>query len=184
MTLVRPSRRPLRGLLRMTFFLNAIKNLRHPEEQRTRLEGRTAGPPRETATRPVNNVCSDRRASSIVARMNDVTEAVRAKPAIVRPRDAASLILLRGEGRELELLAGRRPGHVRFMPGVYVFPGGAIDPEDRRKWRVEAGGEHLPPRPLRRAPAALRATRGEGGGAVRPRGSGPPPPPPPPAPSP
>ncbi len=90
--------------------------------------------------------------------MNDVTEAVRAKPAIVRPRDAASLILLRGEGRDLELLAGRRPGHVRFMPGVYVFPGGAIDPEDRRKWRVEAGGEHLPARLLRCARAALRET--------------------------
>jgi 8-oxo-dGTP pyrophosphatase MutT (NUDIX family) len=90
--------------------------------------------------------------------MNDVSESVRAKPAIVRPRDAASLILLRGEGQGLELLAGRRPGHVRFMPGVYVFPGGAIDPEDRRKWRVEAGGEHLPPRLLGCARAALRET--------------------------
>ncbi len=90
--------------------------------------------------------------------MNDVSERARAKPAIVRPRDAASLILLRGAGRDLELLAGRRPGHVRFMPGVYVFPGGAIDPEDGRKWRVEAGGEHLPPRLLRCARAALRET--------------------------
>ncbi len=87
--------------------------------------------------------------------MNDV---VRAKPAIVRPRDAASLILLRGEGHNLELLAGRRPGHVKFMPGVWVFPGGAIDPEDRRKWRVEAGGEHLAPRLVRSARAALRET--------------------------
>jgi 8-oxo-dGTP pyrophosphatase MutT (NUDIX family) len=90
--------------------------------------------------------------------MNDVSEAVRARPAIVRPRDAASLILLRGEGHDLELLAGRRPGHVKFMPGVWVFPGGAIDPEDRRKWRVEAGGEHLPPRLVRSARAALRET--------------------------
>ena len=32
---VRPSRRPLRGLLRMTYFLNAIINLRHPEEARS-----------------------------------------------------------------------------------------------------------------------------------------------------
>jgi 8-oxo-dGTP pyrophosphatase MutT (NUDIX family) len=87
--------------------------------------------------------------------MNDV---VRAKPAIVRPRDAASLILLRGEGHDLELLAGRRPGHVKFMPGVWVFPGGAIDPEDRRKWRVETGGEHLPPRLVCCARAALRET--------------------------
>src|SRR5207249_1525462 len=91
-------------------------------------------------------------------RMNDVSEAALRKPAIVRPRDAASLIILRGEGRDLEVLAGRRPGHVRFMPGVYVFPGGAIDPEDRRKWRVEAGGEHLAPRLVRCARAALRAT--------------------------
>jgi len=90
--------------------------------------------------------------------MNDVSEDVRARPAIVRPRDAASLILLRGEGRDLELLAGRRPGHVKFMPGVYVFPGGAIDPEDRRPWRVEAGGEHLPPRLACSARAALRET--------------------------
>jgi 8-oxo-dGTP pyrophosphatase MutT (NUDIX family) len=90
--------------------------------------------------------------------MNEVSEAVRAKPAIVRPRDAASLILLRGEGHDLELLAGRRPGHVKFMPGVWVFPGGAIDPEDRGKWRVETGGEHLPPRLVRCARAALRET--------------------------
>jgi 8-oxo-dGTP pyrophosphatase MutT (NUDIX family) len=90
--------------------------------------------------------------------MNDVNERVRAKPAVVRPRDAASLILLRGAGRDLELLAGRRPGHVKFMPGVWVFPGGAIDPEDRREWRVEVGGAHLPPRLASCARAALRET--------------------------
>lgn len=90
--------------------------------------------------------------------MNDFSEHVRAKPAIVRPRDSASLILLRGEGRDLELLAGRRPGHVKFMPGVYVFPGGAIDPEDGKPWHGEAGGEHMPPRLARCARAALRET--------------------------
>jgi 8-oxo-dGTP pyrophosphatase MutT (NUDIX family) len=94
--------------------------------------------------------------------MNDVTEAGRVKqtvkPTIVRPRDAASLILLRGAGRDLELLAGRRPGHVKFMPGVWVFPGGAIDREDNKPWRVESGGERLPPRLLRSARAALRET--------------------------
>lgn len=90
--------------------------------------------------------------------MNDVAEPVRATPTIVRPRDAASLIVLRGEGRDLELLAGRRPGHFRFMPGVYVFPGGAVDPEDRRQWRVESGGGQLTPILLRCARAALRET--------------------------
>ena len=58
---------------------------------------------------------------------------------VARPRDAASLILLRGEGRTLEVLAGRRPLDVKFMPGVYVFPGGAIDPPDRIAWSVESG---------------------------------------------
>jgi 8-oxo-dGTP pyrophosphatase MutT (NUDIX family) len=94
--------------------------------------------------------------------MNDVTEAPRVrhttKPIIVRPRDAASLILLRGEGRDLELLAGRRPGHVKFMPGVWVFPGGAVDRDDNKPWHVETGGGHLPPRLLRCARAALRET--------------------------
>src|SRR5437763_13861364 len=99
--------------------------------------------------------------------MNDMSEAARtghaAKPTIVRPRDAASLIMLRGKGRDLELLAGRRPGHVRFMPGVYVFPGGAIDPEDRRPWTVETGTHTLPPRLQRSARAALRETWEESG---------------------
>src|SRR5918997_1877611 len=109
--------------------------------------------------------------------MNDVTEAVRAKPTIVRPRDAASLILLRGKGRDLELLAGRRPKTVKFMPGVWVFPGGAIDPEDRKKWRVETGGAHLPPVLARSARAALRETWEEVGVLVGRRSESPPPPP-------
>jgi 8-oxo-dGTP pyrophosphatase MutT (NUDIX family) len=77
---------------------------------------------------------------------------------VVRPRDAASLILLRGTGDDLEVLAGRRPRHAKFMPGVYVFPGGAIDPTDRIAWSVEAGAETLGPRLARSARAALRET--------------------------
>jgi 8-oxo-dGTP pyrophosphatase MutT (NUDIX family) len=90
--------------------------------------------------------------------MNDVSETVRGRQTIVRPRDAATLILLRGKGRDLEVLAGRRPGHVKFMPGVYVFPGGAIDREDNKPWPVETGGEKLSPRLLRSARAAFRET--------------------------
>jgi 8-oxo-dGTP pyrophosphatase MutT (NUDIX family) len=102
--------------------------------------------------------------------MNDIADPARVTQAgkpdkrdIVRPRDAASLILLRGSGDDLELLAGRRPLHMKFMPGVYVFPGGAIDREDGRRWRVEEGGERLPPRLLRCARAALRETWEETG---------------------
>lgn len=45
----------------------------------------------------------------------------------VRPRQAASVILLRGGAEELELLLVRRTPKARFMGGVWVFPGGAVD---------------------------------------------------------
>lgn len=50
----------------------------------------------------------------------------------VRPRDAASLILWRQGGRGIEILMGRRHHNLRFMPGVLVFPGGRVDPDDHR----------------------------------------------------
>ena len=87
----------------------------------------------------------------------------KARAAVVRPRDAASLILLRGEGRALEVLAGRRPLNVKFMPGVYVFPGGAIDPPDRITWNIETGTEALGSKLARSARAALRETWEEAG---------------------
>ena len=103
--------------------------------------------------------------------MNDAVEPVRAKPPIVRPRDAASLILLRGHGRDLELLAGRRPGHVKFMPGVWVFPGGAIDAEDREPWMIETASASLTLRLRTCARAALRETWEESGVLVGRRGT-------------
>jgi 8-oxo-dGTP pyrophosphatase MutT (NUDIX family) len=87
----------------------------------------------------------------------------KARAAVVRPRDAASLILLRGEGKALEVLAGRRPLNVKFMPGVYVFPGGAIDPPDRITWNIETGTEALGSKLARSARAALRETWEEAG---------------------
>jgi len=92
--------------------------------------------------------------------MNDIVEA---RPAPVRARDAASLILLRGEGRDLELLVGRRPLTVRFMPGVYVFPGGAVDAGDASPWQTELDDGIFPPRLMRCARAALRETWEESG---------------------
>jgi 8-oxo-dGTP pyrophosphatase MutT (NUDIX family) len=43
------------------------------------------------------------------------------------PRQAASVILLRGGAEMLELLLVRRTPEARFMGGVWVFPGGAVD---------------------------------------------------------
>lgn len=83
----------------------------------------------------------------------------------VEPRPAASVVLLRRGGRHrdraLEVLLLKRTEEARFMPGVWVFPGGAVDPGDgegeagyracaRRELREEAGielpaGEELIP---------------------------------------
>lgn len=49
-----------------------------------------------------------------------------------RPRDAATLVVIDAEGPEPRLLMGRRHDGHRFMPGKFVFPGGRIEPSDRR----------------------------------------------------
>ena len=50
------------------------------------------------------------------------------------PRAAAGIVLLRLGGkhaeRALEVLLLKRSGEAKFMPNVWVFPGGAVDPED------------------------------------------------------
>lgn len=50
------------------------------------------------------------------------------------PRPAASVVLLRRGGkhadRALEVLLLKRAEAAKFMPGVWVFPGGGVDPED------------------------------------------------------
>jgi 8-oxo-dGTP pyrophosphatase MutT (NUDIX family) len=43
------------------------------------------------------------------------------------PRQAATVILLRGGSERLEVLLVRRTPQARFMGGVWVFPGGAVD---------------------------------------------------------
>jgi 8-oxo-dGTP pyrophosphatase MutT (NUDIX family) len=55
-----------------------------------------------------------------------------------RPRDAASLILLRDGAQSLEVLLGRREPRSRFMPSIWVFPGGRLDPAD---WRGPSTSE-------------------------------------------
>lgn len=55
------------------------------------------------------------------------------KPAgVLRPKDAATLILVRRDGPKPRILMGQRSkGHV-FMPNKWVFPGGRVDPGDSR----------------------------------------------------
>jgi len=49
---------------------------------------------------------------------------------IVRPRHAASLVLLRQARGGPQVLMGRRPVKSRFAPDVFVFPGGKVDAAD------------------------------------------------------
>lgn len=77
---------------------------------------------------------------SIAGNVRSVTERIRGvaeqpnfgEPAV--PRPAASVVLLRRGGRHgdrtLEVLLLKRTESARFMPGVWVFPGGALDTED------------------------------------------------------
>jgi 8-oxo-dGTP pyrophosphatase MutT (NUDIX family) len=46
------------------------------------------------------------------------------------PRQAATVIVLRGGGDGLELLLVKRNPAARFMGGAWVFPGGAVDASD------------------------------------------------------
>lgn len=49
----------------------------------------------------------------------------------LRPRDAATLIIVDQSHGEPRVLLGRRRMDMAFMPGRYVFPGGRVDPADR-----------------------------------------------------
>lgn len=54
----------------------------------------------------------------------------RAPGPIARPRDAATLILVRRNADAVEVLMGRRSRKASFIPDAFVFPGGRVDPID------------------------------------------------------
>ncbi len=45
-------------------------------------------------------------------------------------RDAATIIIVRNRSTAPAVLMGQRGAKAVFMPGKFVFPGGAIDPND------------------------------------------------------
>ncbi len=72
---------------------------------------------------------TDTRAQSITDRLTS-TERERGT-ANLRPKDAATLIIIdRGSSTPKVLMGRRHPGH-KFMPGKFVFPGGRIEAGDR-----------------------------------------------------
>jgi 8-oxo-dGTP pyrophosphatase MutT (NUDIX family) len=62
-----------------------------------------------------------------------------------KPRQAATVIVLRGGAERLEVLLVQRTHKARFMGGAWVFPGGAVDADEShreaalRELREEAG---------------------------------------------
>jgi 8-oxo-dGTP pyrophosphatase MutT (NUDIX family) len=50
----------------------------------------------------------------------------------LRPKDAATLVLVKRDGDTPRVLMGLRPGSMAFMANKYVFPGGRLDPGDMR----------------------------------------------------
>lgn len=50
----------------------------------------------------------------------------------LKPRDAATLVILDRTGNAPRVLMGKRRDDLVFMAGKYVFPGGRVDPTDRQ----------------------------------------------------
>ena len=77
----------------------------------------------------------------------------------VRPRDAATLILVDRSAHPPKVLLGRRHHGHKFMPGKYVFPGGRVEPLDRRMAAAARLDAQVELRLMRRMqrPSAARA---------------------------
>lgn len=57
---------------------------------------------------------------------------LRGDARIVRPKDAATLLVVRRDGPEPRVLMGKRAASHTFMPNKFVFPGGKVDAADSR----------------------------------------------------
>jgi 8-oxo-dGTP pyrophosphatase MutT (NUDIX family) len=116
---------------------------------------------------------------------------VKARP--LRPRDAATLIIVDRASGEPRVLMGQRRMDQVFMPGKYVFPGGGVDQSDRHiasadelrplevaKLLLDMKGTPSPARARALALAAIRETFEEAGlvigvhdeGTIAPTGKG------------
>jgi 8-oxo-dGTP pyrophosphatase MutT (NUDIX family) len=97
-------------------------------------------------------------------------------PKVLRPRDSATLILVRRDHSSPRILMGRRAGGHAFMPNKFVFPGGRLDPADCRvkpakdlhpatlaKLMARMRGRPTPSRARGLAQAAVRETFEEAG---------------------
>ena len=88
--------------------------------------------------------------------MNDnaviLTQAERIRVATnVRPKDAATVLIIDRSGKTPRVLMGKRHAGHKFMPGKFVFPGGRVDPTDRRMAATGALAQICEDRLMKRA---------------------------------
>jgi 8-oxo-dGTP pyrophosphatase MutT (NUDIX family) len=90
----------------------------------------------------------------------------------LRPKDAATLVIVKRDAGVPRVLMGQRHGNMAFMANKYVFPGGRIDPGDMRlsvtsqlrpHVAARAGHGSTPARARGLALAAIRETFEETG---------------------
>jgi len=81
----------------------------------------------------MSDEASSNTAAGVAAgRTKRLTEAARDRSfANLRPRDAATLILVDRTGSVPKVLMGRRHAGHKFLPGKFVFPGGRVEIADR-----------------------------------------------------
>jgi len=79
-------------------------------------------------------------------------------PGRLRPRDAATLVLVRRDADAPRVLMGCRHSKMAFMANKYVFPGGRIDPGDQRI----AVTKDLRPQVMARAAQGITESRARG----------------------
>jgi len=107
----------------------------------------------------------------------------------LRPRDAATLIIVDSAAGAPRVLLGKRRDDMKFMPGKYVFPGGRVDKSDRftsaaddlhpievRKLMMQMRGVPSSSRARALALAAVRETYEEAGLLIASPANGQPPP--------
>jgi 8-oxo-dGTP pyrophosphatase MutT (NUDIX family) len=68
----------------------------------------------------------------------------------LRPRDAATLILVDRSGATPKVLLGKRHDGLKFMAGKFVFPGGRVEPADRHMPAASPLDTHAEARLMRR----------------------------------
>ncbi|HEY4404426.1 MAG TPA: NUDIX hydrolase [Xanthobacteraceae bacterium] len=77
----------------------------------------------------------------------------------LRPKDAATLVLIDNSGPVPKVLLGKRHDGHKFMPGKYVFPGGGLEPGDKRMAAARPLDRHAEQRLMRavKRPSAAKA---------------------------